>query len=312
MVIDIAYSKEKQKLMTAIEANELWQNRELSDKHAFTCPGKDCDAPITCTNMDKFEIDQKRVPHFIWGHRTVEHSENCDYETIINQWREAQHINASQAYNDERDQNEVIFDCNNIEHRNTTVHTTVKFNQKDKSNNEVNKIATNNLNSNVRPVKPHYNLLSSLVNLFLDAEKENDLENNYVRLSLDNKTYTYKLSTLFAKVSDYEFNNSKIKVFYGNAGISNYNGKYYINFEDKFKNDDAKVRCTIKQKDILKVKNAKIKLKNFDNYLNKDDPVQVFVLGKSYKFRSKENNETIIYINPFKGSFDLVAVKNRT
>lgn len=58
MKIDIAYSKEKQRYLTAIEANELWQNRELQNKRAFTCPGKECKVEITCKNMDKFEVDQ--------------------------------------------------------------------------------------------------------------------------------------------------------------------------------------------------------------------------------------------------------------
>ena len=79
---------------------------------------------------------------------------------------------------------------------------------------------------------------------------------------------------------------------------------------DKFENCDAEVRCTIKKKDIVKVRNANAKLRNFDNYLYTKNPVQVFVLGEPYKFKSKENKKkTIIYINPYKGLFDLVAVK---
>lgn len=310
MKIDIAYSQEKQRLMTAIEANELWQNGELNDKHAFTCPGKDCSAPITCENMDKYEIDQKRVPHFIWGHRPVKHSENCNYDTVINQWRQAQQINTSETYNDEKRPNEVIFDCNNIEDLNTVKHTTVKTNTKDKINDKVNKSTTNTLNNHTRAVRPHYQLLPSLVNLFLDAEKENNLENTRIKVNFDTKSYTYRLNVLFAKISDYKLDNLKTKVFYGNAKISKNSRKYYIKFKDKFKNCDAEVKCTIEYKDIIKVRNANAKLRNFDKYLYTDNPVQVFVLGEPYKFESKgDNKKTVIYINPYKGLFDLVAVK---
>ncbi|WP_438450732.1 hypothetical protein [Lactobacillus kitasatonis] len=312
MKIDIAYSQERQRLMTAIEANELWQNGELNDKHAFTCPGKDCSAPITCENMNKFEIDQKRVPHFVWGHRSVKHSKSCDYDTVINEWRQLQQENPSETYSDKKDQNEVIFDCNNIEDLSTVKHTTVKTNLKSKNNDKGNKSATNNLKDHTRVVRPHYQLLPSLVNLFLDAEKENDLENKRVKVNFDTKSYTYRLNTLFTKISNYDLDNSKskTKVFYGDANISEDDEKYYIKFEDKFENCDAEVRCTIKKKDIVKVRNANAKLRNFDNYLYTKNPVQVFVLGEPYKFKSKENKKkTIIYINPYKGLFDLVAVK---
>lgn len=306
MKIDIAYSKEKKRLMTAIEANELWQDGELEDKHEFICPGKDCDVPITCAGMDKFKIEQKRVPHFIWSHRNIKHSEECDFEAIIYEWR--QQNKSLKSNNDEKAYNEVVFEFTNINDKNTVRKvSTSQFENKNNGKGSI-KNESRRLNNHSRIVKPHYSLLSSLLNLFFEAQKNNDLDNQYVMLKFAGKSYDYKLSTLFKKISNYELDSkNKIKVFYGNAYISNYDGKYYINFEDKFKNNDAKVKCTIDQKYILEVKNANAKLQAFDNQLNKK--VKLFIMGIPHEVEIKgEKSKKIVYINPYKNSFDLVAV----
>ncbi|OYS37655.1 hypothetical protein CBF77_05385, partial [Lactobacillus taiwanensis] len=278
MKIDIAYSKEKCQTMTAIEANELWQNEELYDKHEFICPGKDCNVPITCAGMDKSKADQKRVPHYIWGHRNTEHSENCDLESLIFEWHQ---LNKTvRKSEDKKAYNKIVFDFNNINDSNKIKKTITNVNSKDTKKNNV------NLNNHLRIVRPHYRLLSSLLNLYFDAKNNNDLDNQYVTLNFAEKSYTYKLSTLFKKISDYDLETkSKTKVFYGKATLTKYKDDYYINFEDTFRNIDAEVKCVIKKEDILKVKNAKAKLENFEKQLNKVN--QFFVMGKLKKVEIK-------------------------
>lgn len=317
MKIDIAYSKEKQKYITAIEANELWQNGELQDKRAFTCPGKECSVKVTCKNMDKFEVDQKRVPHFIWSQQKVQHSSSCDYESIINQFREQQGINATNASSsDKKIQDEVTFDFNPENTQDLVKQISIKNNAIDKAIDKTPKDNLNNLNYQNRRVRPHYSLLSSLLNVFFDAKNDNELDNKIVKLNFETKPYTYKLSTLFKKISDNKFDEKKLKVFYGDARITKQitkqDEKYYIKFDENFVDCDAEVKCTIKVEDIFKVKNANAKLNNFDNYLNKK--VQVFIMGEPYKYEVKdekgqEKKKDIIYLNPYKNSFDLIAIK---
>lgn len=307
MKIDIAYSKEKCQTMTAIEANELWQNKELYDKHEFFCPGKDCNVPITCAGMDKSKANQKRVPHFVWGHRNTKHSENCDLESLIFEWRQ---LNKTvRKSEDKKAHYKIIFDFNSINDSNKIKKTITNENSEDNKNSKDTKKNNVNLNNHSRIVSPHYRLLSSLLNLYFDAKNNNDLDNQYVTLNFAEKSYTYKLSTLFKKISDYDFENkSKTKVFYGKAKLTKYKDSYYINFEDTFRNVDAEVKCVIKQEDILRVKNAKAKLENFDKQLNRVN--QFFVMGKLKKveIKSYSISKTVIYINLYMNSFDLIAI----
>ena len=122
------------------------------------------------------------------------------------------------------------------------------------------------------------------------------------------KSYDYKLSTLFKEIDKYEPDHeTKTKIFYGDAIVNKKNGNYYIKFEDKFKNYDAEVRCTIKE-DILKVKNASAKLQYFDRQLN--EKLQIFIMGDLKKIEGKDNKK-LVYINPYKKSFDLIAVATK-
>lgn len=307
MKIDIAYSKEKHRLMTAIEANELWQNGELKDKHEFICPGKDCDVPITCAGMDKFKIEQKRIPHFIWGHRNPTHGKDCDFESVIYKYQQQSH--SVKLANDKKSYNEVIFDFNNADTKNIIKKSSINNNSKNTKNSKGSKTNNNNQNNYSRIVKPHYSLLSSLLNLFFDAKENNDLDNRYVRMKFKRKSYDYKLSTLFKEIDKYELDHeTKTKIFYGDAIVNKKNGNYYIKFEDKFKNYDAEVRCTIKEEDILKVKNASAKLQYFDRQLN--EKLQIFIMGDLKKIEGKDNKK-LVYINPYKKSFDLIAVATK-
>lgn len=135
-------------------------------------------------------------------------------------------------------------------------------------------------------------MLSSLINLFFDAKNNKELDNKYAVLNFETKPYTYKLSTLFKKISNHKFEEGELKVYYGDANIAKHNGNYYIKFKDKFVECEAEVRCTIKSKDIFKVKNSLAKQKSFDNYFNKK--VQVFIMGEPYKYEpnNKQNKKT--------------------
>ncbi|OYS25118.1 hypothetical protein CBF73_05825, partial [Lactobacillus taiwanensis] len=63
-----------------------------------------------------------------------------------------------------------------------------------------------------------------------------------------------------------------------------------------------------KKKDILKVKNAKAKLENFEKQINKVN--QFFVMGKLKKVEIKRYgiSKTIIYINLYMDSLDLITI----
>ena len=76
--IDLAYSEEIDDIIDAIEANELWIEGILINKKAFECIDENCNARITCKNMDTFAHGRKMIPHFIYSSQENMHSDICE------------------------------------------------------------------------------------------------------------------------------------------------------------------------------------------------------------------------------------------
>ncbi len=75
-----AYSLEYNEIIDAEETYELYSEGLITDKKAFICTGNDCEAQITCTNIDREKEDMKQLPHFrVYG----EHSNNCEMRQEI-------------------------------------------------------------------------------------------------------------------------------------------------------------------------------------------------------------------------------------
>ncbi|ERI92149.1 hypothetical protein HMPREF1982_02690 [Clostridiales bacterium oral taxon 876 str. F0540] len=72
--MDYAYSLEYKDIVDAEKAYELYWEGIISDKQAFICPEPDCNAQITCSNIDKEKRFLKQKPHFrCYGN----HKNNC-------------------------------------------------------------------------------------------------------------------------------------------------------------------------------------------------------------------------------------------
>ncbi|MFA6197223.1 MAG: hypothetical protein WC656_11345 [Sulfurimonas sp.] len=74
MGLEEAYSIERNEIIDAERAYDLYWSGQLSDKKAFQCPDEKCNAHVTCACMDIVEQNLKQVPHF----RIIsEHSSEC-------------------------------------------------------------------------------------------------------------------------------------------------------------------------------------------------------------------------------------------
>lgn len=65
MKLEKAYSIEIDKIVSASEADSYYQKGEISSKFAFTCPGDNCNAQVTCANLDKPVIKRIRSPYYL-------------------------------------------------------------------------------------------------------------------------------------------------------------------------------------------------------------------------------------------------------
>ena len=76
--VELAFNLEINDIVDAMEANELWLEGILHDKRAFKCVYENCDAKITCKNMDTYADNRKVIPHFIMASRENKHNVLCE------------------------------------------------------------------------------------------------------------------------------------------------------------------------------------------------------------------------------------------
>ncbi len=76
MSIEEAYSLEIDQVIDAEIAYDLYWSGKLKDKQNFICAGDNCQAQITCANMETPEQNLKQVPHFRMPSSQV-HSKDC-------------------------------------------------------------------------------------------------------------------------------------------------------------------------------------------------------------------------------------------
>jgi hypothetical protein len=75
MSLDVAYSIEADDYVDPDRACDLYWSGVITSKRGFLCPGTDCEAQVTCANLDEDLQNMRVVPHFrIYG----THAESCE------------------------------------------------------------------------------------------------------------------------------------------------------------------------------------------------------------------------------------------
>lgn len=246
--IDTAYSFEANDVIDAIEANELWLEGILKDKRAFKCIDENCDARITCKNMDTFADKRKVNPHFIMSSRENMHSPVCkvckEYEEKISKRGEikgegtGQYISKKVCFHMERPERHRIIEHNVINNEKNNVADIEGEKKKNRENGKRH-------NSN-------YYWLHSLILYYVDAYKKGTTEQDTVEIDFGrNKKYTYFLNSLFKRikneneVSDRDRNHY---VYYGKGKVFlRSDGGYDLVFSEKFFASEKRVKCIIKK-----------------------------------------------------------------
>ncbi|GAB7195779.1 hypothetical protein [Dickeya undicola] len=80
MALDVAFSIEFDDFVDPDRAYELFWSGVITNKKAFLCPGENCDAQVTCANLDSESQDMKVVPHFrVYG----KHHSDCELNNDV-------------------------------------------------------------------------------------------------------------------------------------------------------------------------------------------------------------------------------------
>jgi len=105
MKLEKAYSLQVKDMVTAEKADQLYQFGKIDSKYAFKCPDENCDAKITCANLDKATELRKRDPYFTF---VSDHVDGCPIEQdIIKHKRSINHVDDLYSDEDEYHDNAV-------------------------------------------------------------------------------------------------------------------------------------------------------------------------------------------------------------
>jgi len=62
--LEKAYSKDIKLCITAYKADMLYRKGKIKSKYNFKCPDENCNAPVTCANLDRPKEKRKRDPYY--------------------------------------------------------------------------------------------------------------------------------------------------------------------------------------------------------------------------------------------------------
>ena len=218
--IERAYSIELGRNMDAIEANELWSENILVEKRAFECKDPNCEAQITCNNMDKMTVKMKRTPHFkCYG----EHSTQCE---CVNDYIEAKQSSKKRGEGSDIAYKDNV-DC--FEFQRPDTHRKI---QRNDGSNEKEVIDRETIIENKRRERSvqnskHYSL-TPIVTKYLKYGTH--IATNYVRIYGNNIAYS-ELFWPITKISEKGISPLK-RVYFGKGRLINRNDKYMVLFED--------------------------------------------------------------------------------
>ena len=254
--IEFAYSEEYGEVISAIEANELWEFGIISNKKAFICEAFGCSARITCKNMDIPIGQQKVISHYIMSSRKNEHDPSCPHYA---EFEEEYVCNGfGQTRNKVPEEKTITFSFNRAEKLNTIVHKGKDTGIIENENVDNKEKKTRQRSQNR---KAHLYLLQSLVAKYSICLKNNTADIEKVEIDFGNgKKYLYTYNKLFRQISCNTLDNmvkNNHYIYYGEAYIRKTENGYIISFRDNFLDDKRTVKCVIGSKEI--------------NYADKDD-----------------------------------------
>lgn len=244
--IDLAYSLELGEVVDAMEANELWIEGILTNKWAFECADENCNAKITCKNMDTYADERKVKPHFIMSSRENMHSSCCK---VYNEYTERQNSRGTKA-DQNITQNTSKTVCFHIERPiNHRIINNIAFNNK--KNDNIDNKETKKVSSASRQKRhSNYYWLTSLIWYYIDSYKKGKTDRDIVKIDFgNNKIYPYTLNRLFKRIkleSEITDKDKNYYIYYGRGKIfSRKDGGYDLVFSEKFYNSKMRVKCVI-------------------------------------------------------------------
>ncbi len=229
MKLEKAYSVDLKINMTASEADIHHNEGKISSKFAFTCPDDNCEAQVTCANLDRPKAKRKVEPYY----KVIEeHSEQCLIGKDISGEKKKKTI-YSDIYSEA---DEYI---SNAVRLNLRPHSTKRPAEQDgTSENEVvtkGRPSRESDREEGRRKKQTSKVLSSMVDSFLNNE------NLIVQLP---QIGTMPIQDLFVEVDGQKVESfvDEFRVYFGKAWFNKYEAGYSVVFANKLEHEGEAVR----------------------------------------------------------------------
>lgn len=218
--LEEAYSIEYNDIIDAEKAYELFWDGTISDKRAFQCTDPNCEAQITCVNIDKKRAEMKQTPHFkCYG----EHCDKCEAIKEFDEMKENRDKKEKVSSMNYIDDTIDIFSFNRPKRDGIVVktkETIAKVNSKE----EKTRIKKEYKGSGRRNVT--YYSVKPLISKFEKYSTENSLDKHFINIKGFNVSY----KRMFVSIKDIDIENVEkyYRVYYGIGRI----------YKSKKNNDD--------------------------------------------------------------------------
>lgn len=306
MKIEEAYSTDYLDLVDAEKAYDLFWSGVIKDKRNFECPDPNCDAQITCANLDKARDKMKNILHFkTYG----VHSPECDVVS------DKSKINLPQNNSDPSlprksyvDSETDIFLLKRPKQHSNIVNTRSGISAIEHKDIKA-KIKQNYLSNSKRD--PEYSTIKPLVSKFEDYFLENTLSKHYIKIS----DYKVSYRNMFVEVNNQEINTlSKYpRIYYGEASIikartNDYRIRFIsqINHDGKSYNPEVYIHGSVLNRHYMRRywKNL------LDEILSLRGKARFFVYCKPAFNENTKNDITTTYLNFKINSLDYLEFRH--
>lgn len=269
MKLEKAYSLDMEIVITAAEADHLFQQRAIRSKFSFKCPAPDCDAQVTCANLERPKAKRKLNPYY----KVVsEHSDSCCINKDSQNKKGTQTLK-NDGYSATDKYIENVFRIN-LRPLNNTKPTDDKIDNdgvQEKNVHSCGRIT----DESIQRKRQHEKTISSLVSAYLNGE------NFDVQLP---ETGVIPLQELFIEIDGQQITefDDDMRIYYGKAWINrspNNNG-FSIRFANNLQYENLVVRPTffINNKLIEQCSYKKFHESTL-NILATNKPVNVYIMS---------------------------------
>lgn len=228
MKLEKAFSEDIELNITAQEADRQFAEGNIKSKFGFQCPDENCDAPVTCANLDRPKDKRKRDPYYkVVGN----HSSGCALEKDI----EAQRRSSRTPIGIYSNNDEYIDNAIRLNLQPPSTKRPEPIGSAQVADETVGRVQPGNNKKTGKRKIQHSKTLSSLIDSFLANES------HIVQLP---ETGLLDINDLFVKINGQDLSNieDEYRIYYGKAWLNKKESGFSIVFDNKLTLGDVTKR----------------------------------------------------------------------